>query len=110
MAQAHCIRFPPGNFFSQRLGIICLIPKGEKEKRYLTNWRPLTLLETLYKIRLSILAKRLKLILDNLLEFEEKAYIPGRFIAECTRTMYNLFEHAKMNNLPGMISKRPLIL
>ena len=28
---------------TQNLGIISIIPKGEKDKRYLTNWRPLTL-------------------------------------------------------------------
>ena len=28
----------------QRLGIITLLPKGTKDKRFLSNWRPLTLL------------------------------------------------------------------
>ena len=27
-----------------RLGIIALIPKGSKDKRYIPNWHPLTLL------------------------------------------------------------------
>ena len=75
----------------------------ENDKRYLTNWRPLTLLETFYKLISSILAKRLKPVLDNLLGHEQKAYIPGRFISECTRTEYYLFENAKENNLPGMM-------
>ena len=30
-----------------RLGIIALIPKGDKDKRFISNWRPLILLETL---------------------------------------------------------------
>ena len=88
---------------AQRLGIICLIFKGEKDKRYLRNWRTLTLFEIFYKLLSAILAKRLKPILDKLLGYEQKAYIPGRFMAECTRTMYDLFEHAKENNLPGMM-------
>ena len=29
-----------------RLGIIALIPKGDKDQRYISNWRPLKLLET----------------------------------------------------------------
>ena len=33
-----------------RLGIIARIPKGDKDKKFISNWRPLTLLETLYKI------------------------------------------------------------
>ena len=31
------------------------------------------------------------------------AYIPGRYIAECTRNTYDIFTHAKENNLPGML-------
>ena len=30
-------------------------------------------------------------------------YISGRFIAKCTRNTYDLFTHAKENNLPGMM-------
>ena len=33
-----------------RLGIIALIPKGGKDQKFITNWRPLTLLKTLYKL------------------------------------------------------------
>ena len=32
---------------SVRLGIIALIPKGDKVKRFILNWQPLNLLETL---------------------------------------------------------------
>ena len=46
---------------SQRLGIIALIPKADKDKRYIKNWRPLTLLETFYKIISATLAKRINL-------------------------------------------------
>ena len=31
------------------------------------------------------------------------AYIPGRYIAECTRNTYDLFNYAKVNNLPVMM-------
>ena len=35
---------------SQILGIIKIIPKADKNLKLLTNWRPLTLLNTFYKI------------------------------------------------------------
>ena len=63
----------------------------------------MTLLETLYKLLSSTLALRLKPVLDNLLGSEQKTYIPGRFISECTRNIYDLFHSAKHNNLPGII-------
>ena len=88
---------------SVRLGIIALIPKGDKDKRFISNWQPSTLLETLYKILSSTLATRLKPVLDNFLGHEQKAYVPGRFIAESTRNTYDIFTYAKNNNLPSML-------
>ena len=35
---------------TQRQGIITCIPKDNKPKQFLKNWRPLTLLDTVYKI------------------------------------------------------------
>merc|ERR1712239_63499 len=52
---------------SLRFGIVNIIPKGSKDQRHLANWRPLTLLNTLYKLISSILAERLKKVLDRLL-------------------------------------------
>ena len=80
---------------SQRLGIIALIPKADKDKRYIKNWRPLTLLETFYKIISATLANRIKPVLDSIVGKHQKAYIPGRYIAECTRNTYDLFKSRK---------------
>ena len=55
---------------SLRFGIIHIIPKGQKDQRHLSNWRPLTLLNTLYKLISSILAERLKKVF-NILHTEQ---------------------------------------
>ena len=60
-------------------------------------------METLYKLLSSILGFHLKPVLDNLLGCEQKAYIPARFISECTRNTFDLFHSAKQNNLPDII-------
>ena len=88
---------------SNKLGIITLIPKGDKDKQYLKNWRPLTLLSTYYKLVSGCIAERLKPVLNKLIGPEQKAYLPGRFIGEVTRTTYDLFSYAKNNNLSGVI-------
>ena len=85
---------------SQRLGIIALIPKSDKDQRFITNWRPLTLLETFYKLISATLANRMKPVLDKIIGPQQMAYIPGRYIAECSRNTYDLFNYAKVNNLP----------
>ena len=61
------------------------------------------MLETLYKLISATLANRLKPTLDKIIGKSQMAYITGRYIAECTRNTYDLFTHAKDNNLPGML-------
>ena len=87
----------------QKLGIVIIIPKGDKDSRLLSNWGTLSLLNTFYKLISSVLAERLKPVLERIIGSEQKAYIPGRFIGEVTRTTYDIFQYVKQNNLPGMI-------
>ena len=42
-----------------------MIPKGQKDKRELGNLRPITLLNTLYKLISAILAKKIKKVLQG---------------------------------------------
>lgn len=45
---------------SQKQGVITCIPKGNKDKQYLKNWRPISLLNTTYKLASACIAERLK--------------------------------------------------
>ena len=49
------------------------------------------------------LANRIKPVLNSIIGRHQRAYVPGRYIAECTRNTYDLFNYAKTNNLPGMM-------
>ena len=49
---------------TQRQGVITCIPKEDKPKHFLKNWRPLTLLDVVYKIASGAVANRFKQILD----------------------------------------------
>jgi hypothetical protein len=51
----------------QRRGIINLIPKKNKDPRFLKNWRPISLLNTDYKIITKVLASRLKDVLPTVI-------------------------------------------
>ena len=63
-------------------GIITCIPKGGKARSDLKNWRPITLLNSIYKFYSSILSERIKPTLTKLIHTDQKGFINGRFIGE----------------------------
>src|SRR5947208_3133191 len=60
---------------------ICLIPKT-KTPQALADFRPISLLNTTYKIIAKILANRLKDLLPDLISPFQAAYVPGRQITD----------------------------
>ena len=88
---------------TQRLGIITLIPKGEKDKTFLKNWRPLTLLNTLYKIVSGCISERIKPCLSKIIHCDQKGFVSNRYIGEAVRTTYDIMDWAKNNNKAGII-------
>ena len=65
---------------TQKEGIIICIPKGDKDKHYLKNWRPITLLNVTYKIASSCIANRIKQVLPKLINEDQTGFISGRYI------------------------------
>ena len=88
---------------TQNLGIISIIPKGEKDKRFLTNWRPLTLLNSLYKLVSGSITERIKPALSSIIHPDQKGFVAGRYIGEVIRTTYDIIHLAKENNLAGLL-------
>ena len=60
---------------SQRQAVIKLIEKKDKDKRFIKNWRPISLLNVDYKIISKALASRLKKVLPNLISPQQTAYV-----------------------------------
>lgn len=87
----------------QRQGIITCIPKENKSKHYLKNWRPLTLLDSVYKIASGAIANRLKSVLDYIISKDQTGFIKGRYIGENTRLIYDLMNYTEQNNIPGLL-------
>ena len=70
---------------SQKQGVVTCIPKENKPKLYLKNWRPITLLDTVYKIASGSIANRIKPNLDSLIDKDQTGFIQGRYMGENTR-------------------------
>ena len=82
---------------------ISIISKGEKDKRRLSNWRPLTLLNTLYKLISGCIAGRIKPVLKNIIHPDQKGFVAGRYIGEVIRTTFDVMQFAKDNNIAGIL-------
>ena len=88
---------------TQKQGLITCLPKPNKSRHYLKNWRPISLLNAIYKLASSVIANRLKLTLDKLINGDQKGFISGRFIGENVRLMYDILFETKNQDIPGMI-------
>ena len=88
---------------TQKLGSISIIPKGEKDKRYIANWRPLTLLNTLYKLVSGCIADRIKPTLNKLINPDQKGFVSGRYIGEVIRSTYDTLHYAKEKMRTGLL-------
>ena len=72
---------------SQKEAIITLIEKKDKDKRDLSNWRPISLINVDVKIGSKAIAKRLEKVLPNIIHYNQCAYVKGRTIFDVVRTI-----------------------
>ena len=79
------------------------MPKGNKPREFLKNWRPISLLNTTYKLFSGVIDNRLKGVLNDLIHENQKGFLSGRFIGENTRLLYDLIDHIEIQNKPGMV-------
>ena len=82
---------------SQRRGIITLLFK-KGDRTLLKNWRPVTLLNTDYKILTKALANRLQQVLPLIVNSDQTASIKGRTINDNTRLLADVISYVNEKN------------
>ena len=87
----------------QRRGLITLIPKKDKDRLFLKNWRPVALLNTDYKILAKVLSNRIKPFFDKLINTDQTGYIQGRYIGENIRTVSDIISYLKARGMSAVI-------
>ena len=88
---------------SQTQAVITLIEKVGKDNRKLSGWRPISLINTDTKIIGKILVARVKHILPQIIDSDQYAFVPERFIDEATRLIADILEYTKMENIGGIL-------
>ena len=67
------------------------------------NWRPITLLNTLYKIDSGTLANRIKTVVSKIINSDQTGLKLGRYIGENARLIYDIMHYTEENNIPGTL-------
>ena len=70
---------------------------GDMEE--LKNWRPISLLNTDYKIVTKVLADRLKKVLPSIIHPDQKGFVSGRNISEANRMIQNIIYYSDNQNI-----------
>ena len=88
---------------SLRQCIITCLPKGNKPRQNLKNWRPISLLSVIYKIGSTAIANRIKKHLDKIISSNQSGFITGRYIGDITRLIYDIMYLTEKNKVPGLL-------
>ena len=89
---------------TKRQGIITCLPKGDKPRQFLKKkWRPITLLNVIYKIASGCIAQRLKSVLPKLISSDQTGFLSGWYIGENIRLIYDLMNYVEEENIPGLL-------
>ena len=88
---------------TQKQGTITCIPKPNKSRQLLKNLRPISLLNVIYKLASSVIANRIKNVLDKVIHEDQKGFISGRFIGENVRLIYDILFETKQQDVPGLL-------
>ena len=88
---------------SQRQAIITLIDKKGKDRSYLENWRPISLVNVDAKIASKIIANRIKCCLPDTIHHNQSGFIKDRFIGETARSILDIIDHTTHSELLDMM-------
>ena len=88
----------------QKRGVIQLIPKKDKYLTLTKNWRPISLLNTDYKIIAHILVNRLQLALPEIISKDQSGYLKGRNISLNIRTIFDIISEQETNRTSTLLA------
>ena len=70
--------------------------RAKIKKKYLKNWRPITLLNVTYKIVSSCIGNRIRKVLPTIISHDQSGFMSDRFVGDNIRLMYDILNYAKV--------------
>ena len=86
-----------------RQGILNLIPKQNKDTRQIKNLRPITLLNTDYKIIEKAIANKMMPALKEIINKDQRGFMKDRRISVNIRKMLDIMQHAEKEDLEAVV-------
>ena len=88
---------------SQKQAVITLIEKKGKDRSFLENWRPISLLNVDTKIMTKVLATRIKEVLPSTIHHNQTGYIKDRYLGETIRSIFDIMDFTLNENISGLM-------
>ena len=88
---------------TQKKAVITLIEKRGKDRCFIENWRPISLLNVDAKIMSKVIAARVKDVLPNIIHSNQTGYVKDRYIGETVRSLLDIMEFTDIENIPGLL-------
>ena len=88
---------------TQKEGVIICIPKGDRPKEFIKNWRPISLLNVVYKICSGCIAARLKGVLSSIISEDQTGFVPNRYLGDNVRLIYDIIYELLRTKQPGLL-------
>ena len=86
-----------------REGILNLIPKANKDTRHVKNLRPITLLNTDYKIIEKAIANKMVPALKHIIHKDQRGFMKDRRISVNIRKLLDIIHHTKVEDLEAVV-------
>ena len=83
--------------------MITLIEKKGKDKRYLKNWRPISLINVDAKIASNAIAIRIKKVIAKLVHCDQTAYANNQYIGESNHLISDILEYTNENEIEAIL-------
>ena len=88
---------------SQKQAVITLIEKQGKDRTFIGNWRPISIINVDAKIMSNTIAIRVKNVLPYIIHQNQTGYVKDRYIGETVRSIFDIMEFADTENVPGIL-------